>query len=411
MTGDRMEKVTFQGAHGDLLDARLDLPEGHPRGYALVAHCFTCTKHLVGITRISRALAARGWAVLRFDFTGLGNSEGEFGNTDFSSNVEDVVAAAEHLRQHRQAPALLIGHSFGGPAVLRAAERIPEARAVCTINAPFDPEHITELLGDAPARAAKDGSAEVTLQSGTFRLSRRFFEDVAGQAMEAALQKLNRPLLVFHAPTDPTVGIENARLIYEAARHPKSFVSLDGADHLVTRPQDAVFLAGMLATWAERYVPAPAAARPQRLPEVGYVEVTETRTGTFTQRITVGKHELIADEPESFGGTDEGPSPYDLVTAGLGACTSMTLRLYANRKKWPLERVRVQLRHEKIHAKDCSDCDTVEGKLDLIERTLHLEGPLDAGQRARLMEIADRCPVHRTLESEIKVRTRLGEGS
>lgn len=397
-SSSRAQKFTFPGSSGHSLDARVDLPAGTPVGTALVAHCFTCSKDLLGISRMSHALTTHGWAVVRFDFTGLGSSEGEFANTDFTSNVRDLVAAADHLRSQGRAPALLIGHSLGGPAVLRAAERIPEVRAVCTLNAPFDPAHVGRML---------DGR-KVTLGGRSFEVSDSFLEDISEQPMQGALRELGRPLLVMHAPTDDEVGIENARLIYEAARHPKSFVALDGADHLLTRKEDAEFVASMLATWAARYVPPPAPAEEAPMPELGRVRVRELGEGPFAQQITVGKHVLRADEPESFGGRDTGPTPYDFLNAALGACTAMTLRMYADRKKWPLERATVELSHAKVHAADCLDCETIAGKIDEIERVVTLEGPLSEEQRERLLEIADRCPVHRTLESEVKVRTVLG---
>lgn len=406
--GARSLRASFTGASGATLDARLDLPVRDPVAYALVAHCFTCSKQSLGISRISRALTEHGWGVLRFDFTGLGDSEGEFGNTDFTSNVGDLVAAADYLRAQHGAPALLLGHSLGGPAVIRAAERIPEVRAVCTLNAPCDPEHVQNLLGPAVAGLAHGESAEVALSGRTFRISHQFVEDIRHQRMKEAIHALRRPLLVLHSPTDQVVSIDNARMIFEAAVHPKSFVALDGADHLLTRKEDAQFVAGVVATWASRYVPPPAVPREVVIPEVGTVKVTEAGEGPFAQQIQIGDHVIRADEPVSFGGRDTGPSPYDLLLAGLGACTSMTLRMFADRKGWALERVRVTLRHRKVHAEDCRDCESVQGKVDEVDRVLFLEGPLEPEQRARLLEIADRCPVHRTLEGEVKVRTQLG---
>jgi uncharacterized OsmC-like protein/pimeloyl-ACP methyl ester carboxylesterase len=409
--GIRSLRATFPGASGAMLDARLDLPAHEPIAYALVAHCFTCSKQSLGLSRISRGLTEHGFGVLRFDFTGLGGSEGEFGNTDFTSNVGDLVAAADYLRREHLAPALLLGHSLGGPAVIRAAERIPEARAVCTLNAPCDPEHVENLLGPAVAALQDAESAEVELSGRTFRISRQFVEDIRHQRMKEAIRGLRRPILVLHSPTDPVVGIDNARMIFEAALHPKSFVALDGADHLLTRKEDAQFVAGVVAAWASRYVPPPAPPAEVLIPEVGVVEVTEAGEGAYAQQVRVGPHVLRADEPASFGGRDTGPSPYDLLLAALGACTSMTLRMFAERRGWPLERVGVTLRHRKVHAEDCQDCESVQGKVDDIERVLVLDGPLDTEQRARLLEIADRCPVHRTLGGEVKVRTRLGDQS
>jgi uncharacterized OsmC-like protein/alpha-beta hydrolase superfamily lysophospholipase len=405
----RSEKVTFANAAGDRLAARLDRPEGEPRACALFAHCFTCSKDTFAASRISRGLAERGMAVLRFDFTGLGGSEGEFANSNFSSNIDDLVAAADHLREHHQAPKLLIGHSLGGAAVLAAAHRVQEAVAVATIAAPSDPGHVARLLAPARAEIERRGEAEVTLGGRSFRVRRQFLDDVAGHQLGDHIARLDKALILFHAPRDEIVGIENASHIFTAARHPKSFVSLDDADHLLTRRADAAYVAEVLAAWASRYLPTTEIE--QERPPDGEVVVAETGEGRFAQRIRVGSHELRADEPASVpGGLDTGPGPYDYLLAGLGACTSMTLRLYAERKELPLGPVEVRLRHDKIHAKDCEDCETrEEGRLDQIERTLTLPGPLDDAQRQRLQEIADKCPVHRTLTSEVKIRTALAK--
>ncbi len=403
----RTEKISFRGHSGHMLDARLELPAEAPAAYALFAHCFTCAKETLAATRLSRALTEHGFGVLRFDFTGLGGSEGDFANTGFSSNVEDLVRAADHLREHFQAPALLVGHSLGGAAVLRAATRIPECRAVSTLNAPFDPAHVKYLLGPSTEKLEREGRAEVILAGRTFTLQRSFLEDIEATRMEPTLRELGRALLIFHAPTDSTVGVDNARRIFEAARHPKSFVSLDGADHLLTRREDVTFVASVLGAWVQRYVEPALTKKEAVLPEVGWARVQESGEGLYTQRITVGRHTFRADEPESCGGADLGPSPYDLLTAALGACTSMTLRMYARTKQWPLEHVEVRLRHRKVHAQDCPDCETREGKIDQMDREILLRGPLTEEQRQRLLEIADRCPVHRTLHSEVKVRSVL----
>jgi len=403
------ERVTFPNPSGARLAARLDRPAAEPRAFALFAHCFTCSKDLFAASRISQALAERGFAILRFDFTGLGASEGEFANTNFSSNLGDVVAAADHLREQYQAPQLLIGHSLGGAAVLAAAQRVPEATAVATIGAPFNPAHVSHLFKEAQAEIEAKGEAEVVLAGRTFTVRKQFLEDLKEQCSAKRIGALRKALLIFHAPLDAIVGIDNAGEIFKAARHPKSFVSLDGADHLLTRRADAVYVAEVLAAWASRYLPAPAEAEVPGRPEGGEVLVAEIGQGRFQQVVRVGRHELRADEPKSFGGDDTGPGPYDYLLAGLGACISMTVRVYAERKGLPLERVAVRLSHDKIHAQDCADCETKEGKLDEITRIVELSGALDDSQRQRLLEIADKCPVHRTLTSEIKIRTRLGE--
>lgn len=405
----RSEKLTFEGASGEELAARLDLPEGPPRAYALFAHCFTCTKDIFAASRIATGLADNGIAVLRFDFTGLGHSNGEFANTNFSSNVADLLKAADHLRKTREAPKLLVGHSLGGAAVLAAAPQVPEALAVATIGAPSDPGHVQHLFQDARPEIEAKGEAEVLLAGRQFRIKKQFLEDIESHKLADSIGSLRKALVVFHAPRDATVSIDNASQIFLAAKHPKSFVSLDDADHLLTRKADGIYVANVLSSWATRYLDGEAAAEdtPALSAEPGTVVVQETGEGRFTQRIAAGKHRLSADEPPSVGGGDTGPTPYDLLLAGLGACTSMTLRLYAARKQWPLERVTVTLRHEKIHAEDCADCETKEGRLDRIERRVAIDGPLDQAQREKLLEIADKCPVHRTLESEVVVETAL----
>ena len=399
------ERFDFPNSRGEQLAARLDLPVEEPSAYALFAHCFTCGKDVLAAKRIADRLTEIGIAVLRFDFTGLGMSQGEFANTSFSSNVSDLVAAANHLRAMRRAPALLIGHSLGGAAVLAAAGEIPEARAVATIAAPADPGHVTGLFKDHLDDIRALGEVEVTLAGRPFRVKREFLEDVAEQRLLDRIAHLRKPLLIFHSPTDQIVGIENAGEIFGAARHPKSFVSLADADHLLSRRSDGIYVANIIAAWAERYLDPMARAEPASDPEPRTVNVMETRNGRFQQAITVGPHRLLADEPVKVGGNDTGLSPYDLVLAGLGACTAMTLRLYAERKALPLDRVSVVLKHDKIHAVDCENCETKEGMIDRIDRTVMLEGKLSDEQRQRLMEIADKCPVHRTLESEIDIRT------
>lgn len=384
------DAIRFPGRQGRSLAARLDAPAQAPRAYALFAHCFTCSKDSKAAAYVAQALAAHGIATLRFDFSSL----------EFSSNLEDLLAAADWLRAAHQAPQILAGHSLGGAAVLAVAARIPEARAVATIGAPFDPAHVTHLVKDAQA-AGED--LQVSIAGRQFRVAKSFFDELAGQKAAETIGALRKPLLVFHSPFDAVVDIDNASKIFLAARHPKSFVSLDRADHLLTRRQDAQYAAAVLAAWASRYLDAeaePAAA-------VRGVRVAEAGEGRFAQLVSMGQHRLRADEPVAAGGDDSGPGPYDLLLAGLGACTSMTVRMYAEQKKWPLERVTVDLKHDKIHAADCAECETREGRIDRIERVLKLEGDLDDAQRARLLEIASKCPVHRTLHAEVWIPTTL----
>jgi putative redox protein len=398
------ERFDFPNAQGQNLAALLDRPSGEPRAYALFAHCFTCGKDVHAARRIAEGLTALGIAVLRFDFTGLGSSEGEFANTTFSSNVADLIAAAAAMRRAARAPAILVGHSLGGAAVLAAAADVPEARAVVTIAAPCDPSHVTGLFKDRLDEIGAKGEVEVALAGRPFRISRAFVGDVAEQKLAERIANLRKALLIFHSPTDEIVGIDNASRIFIAAKHPKSFVSLDGADHLLSRRGDAAYVANVIRAWADRYLEMPEAA-PHSLDGPRTVVVRETRRGRFQQEVTVGPHRFLADEPVDVGGLDSGPGPYDLVLAGLGACTAMTLRLYAERKALALEGVTVELSHAKIHAADCESCETKEGMIDRIERVIALAGRLDADQRRRLMEIADKCPVHRTLTSEVDIRT------
>ena len=404
------ERFQFTSSQGHQLAAALDLPEREPLAYALFAHCFTCGKDVLAAKRIAVALAAKGIAVLRFDFTGLGSSEGDFANSTFSSNVADLVRAADHLRKVRKAPAILIGHSLGGAAILAAAGQIPDARAVVTIAAPSDPAHVTGLFKDRIEDIRKHGKVEVQLAGRPFHISREFLDDIAEHGLMAHVAKLHKALLIMHAPADDTVGIDNATQIFVAAKHPKSFVSLAGADHLLSDRRDAAYVADVIAAWAERYIDP---VGPERTADLGQaprnVVVRETRNSKFQQTVSIGPHHMLADEPVVSGGEDTGPGPYDFVLAGLGACTSMTLRLYADRKSLPLERVTVTLKHSNIYAEDCANCETKAGMLDQIERVIAMEGALDAEQRKKLMEIADKCPVHRTLTSEVHIVTHAAD--
>ncbi len=400
------ERFDFPNAQGENLAALLDRPDGPVRAVALFAHCFTCGKDNKAARFIADGLKQHGIAVLRFDFTGLGASEGEFANTTFSSNVDDLVAAADHLRRVVAAPALLIGHSLGGAAVLAAAHRIAEARAVVTIAAPFDPAHVAGLLGDRIDDIRSKGEVAVTLVGRQFRIRRAFLDDIAEQNLTARIASLHKALLIFHSPTDETVGIDNASKIFVAAKHPKSFISLSGADHLLRLPRDARYVAHVIAAWAERYLELEeqAPAKPAT-GEPGEVVVREARAGNLQQEVAAGPHHFLADEPVAVGGLDSGPNPYDLLLAALGACTSMTVRLYADRKRLPLKRTTVRLRHGRIHAKDCAECETKDGMIDHIDRVISFEGELDEAQRKRLMEIAEKCPVHRTLTSEVEIKS------
>ncbi|MGI9389171.1 MAG: bifunctional alpha/beta hydrolase/OsmC family protein [Boseongicola sp.] len=399
------ERFTFEGHSGGALSARLDLPDGPHLATALFAHCFTCGKDITAARRIASRLASMGIAVLRFDFTGLGHSDGEFANTTFTSNVDDLVRAARYLTERGSPPSLIIGHSLGGAAVLKAASEIPSIKAVVTIGAPFDPGHVTHNFGDALEEISSSGKAEVSLAGRPFTIGKDFIDDVCGAALEPAIKSLGKALLIMHAPRDAIVGIENATNIFVAAKHPKSFVTLDNADHLVSKPADAEYAAEVIAAWAGRYLDLKPPAPPPGAPE-GIVRVSEADPAGFLQDVTAGPtHHTLADEPEAYGGTNRGMTPYGYLSAGLGACTSMTVRMYARRKKWPLTHVSVDVSHDKVHAQDAETGEEV--KIDGFRRELHLEGDLTDEQRQRLLEIADKCPVHRTLERGAKVETVL----
>lgn len=405
----KSEKISFTGALGDELAARLDLPDGPVKAYALFAHCFTCTKDIFAASRIAEGLNANGIAVLRFDFTGLGASEGEFANTNFTSNVGDLVAAANYMRSELEAPKVLVGHSLGGAAVLSAASDVPEVEAVCTIGAPSDPHHVANNFKDDISRIEAEGEADITLVGRPFRIKKQFLEDIASQRLMEKVANLKKALLIFHSPIDGTVGIENAQDIYVAAKHPKSFVSLDDADHLLSRRADAVYCANVIAAWATRYLGAAESDNRVEIPSIDDgVVVQETRTGKFTNLVSVGgRHLLPADEPLSVGGNDTGPTPYDFLLAALGACKTMTMRMYADRKGLNLDVARVTLRHAKIHAEDCESCETKEGRIDKIDVDVHIDGNLTDEERQKIYEIADRCPVHQTLRSEVSIASKL----
>ncbi|MDA7424746.1 bifunctional alpha/beta hydrolase/OsmC family protein [Thalassococcus lentus] len=399
------ERLTFPGHSGDMLSARLDMPEGPHLATALFAHCFTCGKDIPAARRIAARLAAMGIAVLRFDFTGLGHSGGEFGNTTFSSNVADLQAAAAYLDQRGLAPDLLIGHSLGGAAMLRVAPLIESARAVVTIGAPYDPGHVTHVFKEALPQIAARGKAQVDLGGRPFTITQAFVDDLSADPVGASIGTMKKALLVLHAPRDSVVDISNATNIFTAAKHPKSFVTLDEADHLISQAADAEYTAEVIAAWAGRYLSLTPPAPPIGTPE-GVTRVSEADPKGFLQDIQNGPfHHMLADEPLAYGGTNRGMSPYGFLAAGLGACTSMTVRMYARRKGWPLTHVSVDVTHDKVHAQDAAASAGM--RADRFVRRITLAGDLDDAQRARLLEIADKCPVHRTLEKGAEIATEL----
>ncbi|MGB3222348.1 MAG: alpha/beta fold hydrolase [Desulforhopalus sp.] len=397
-------KIDFPNKQGEILSGRLELPAATPRTYALFAHCFTCSKDFIAANVISKTLAENGIGVLRFDFTGLGNSQGDFSNTNFSSNIDDLISACAYLAKEFGEPELLIGHSLGGAAVLKAAEQMEHVKAVVTIAAPSDVHHLTRLFGDNLETIEGKGEADITLAGRSFTVKKQFLDDIKGTSLLDGINNFRKALLVLHAPFDKIVSIDHAEKIFKAAKHPKSFITLDSADHLLSKRSDARYAAKVCAAWVDRYLSA-SAEQPDIAEKV--VQVSARRGARFTQDIRTSDHHLVADEPLSFKGDNLGMNPYELLLASLGACTSMTMKMYADRKGIALEDVVVELQHEKIHAKDCAECETKDGKIDKIFKTIELTGQLSDEQKKRLFEIAERCPVNRTLKSEIVVAAKL----
>ena len=398
-----IEKVSFENKDKEQLAGRLELPlDQKPHNYVIFAHCFTCTKNLTAIRNVSRALTSKGFAVLRFDFTGLGESEGDFENTNFSGNVEDLIDAANFLKDKFEAPTLIIGHSLGGAAALFAAARIPSIKAVAVINSPSNPSHVMHLLKDSETEINKNGKAKVNLGGIDFTIKKQFLDDLKNKPLQKVVQDFRKALLILHSPQDTVVGIKNAEEIFMAARHPKSFVSLDGIDHLLSKKEDSEYVGKVIASWVSHYIPIPPE---QEIISKSRVAASLDDSNVFTTYLKLGKHQLLADEPTAFGGNDFGPTPYDLVSAGLAACTAMTLQMYARRKKWELKNVAVHIDYSKEHAVDCNLCEEKTSKIDVFTREIHVEGNLSEEQEKRLMEIADKCPVHRTLEGKSQIST------
>ncbi len=404
-------RATFNNQQGESLAGVLEMPSGAIKSYALFAHCFTCSKNNPAATWIARALANQGIAVLRFDFTGLGDSTGEFSHTNFSSNVQDLLAAAQYLEQQYVAPSLLIGHSLGGSAVLAAAQELPTVKAIATIGAPATAVHLKHLFADSYHQLTQRSSVEVQLGGRTFNIRRQFIDDLEKYNSVAHIEVLNKALLIFHSPADKVVSIDEAARIYTAARHPKSFVSLDHADHMLSDSRDAHYVADVLSAWVSRYLTAEETvakddSHGESVIQPGSVIVRECDK-KFTREILTSHHRLISDEPIAMGGADLGLNPYELLLAALGSCTSMTLRMYANHKQIDLLDIQVELHHDRIHANDCAGCDEHPQQVDVITRVIQLNGNLDEKQRTRLLEIANACPVHKTLNNKIQINTSL----
>jgi len=400
-----LQKVTFQNQEGQTLSGRLELPANqHPHNFALFAHCFTCNKNLSAIRNISRSLISKGFGVLRFDFTGLGESDGDFEDTNFSGNVEDLIAASDYLTEHHMSPTLLIGHSLGGAAAIFAGGQIPSVNAIATIGAPSNPKHVQHLLRSSLEEIRENGMATVNLGGRNFTIKQHFLEDLETKSLPDVAKSLRKALLVMHSPQDETVGIKNAEEIYIAAHHPKSFVSLDGADHLLMRKEDSMYVGNVIASWAERYVTIP---ETEQVATSHDVVASLSGDAAFLTQMKVGNHYMIADEPERIGGNDFGPTPYELLSAGLAACTAMTVQMYARRKKWDVQNIEVHISYDKRHSVDCQDCEDPTAKIDTFNKFIKLEGDLDEKQKARILQIADKCPVHKTLHSETQTITTL----
>lgn len=402
-----IKKVFFKNRNGESLAGRIDLPsDQQAHNFAIFAHCFTCTKNLTAISNISRELTQAGFGVLRFDFTGLGESEGDFSDTDFSGNVEDLVAASDFLEQNYAPPTLIVGHSLGGAAALLAAARINYIQAVVTIAAPAEPDHVKHLFQNSLDEIEKNGKAKVMLEGRPFTIGKNFVEDLLSHRLLEEVRKLRKPLLIFHSPQDKIVDITNAEKIYKAAFHPKSFVSLNGADHLLTNRNDSQYAGKVIAGWAGRYLEIP---EEENVKSQSQVAASLDGTDMFTTTMKLGNHSFMADEPASFGGSNFGPSPYEYLSGALAACKAMTVQMYARRKQWEADNVTVHINHSRQHAADCEDCENNAAKIDTFHCQISLEGDLTEQQRNRLLEIADRCPVHKTLSSKIQIISNLSE--
>ena len=400
-----IQKINFTNAEGQQLVGRLELPiNQHPHNFAIFAHCFTCNKNLSAVKNISRELTANGFGVLRFDFTGLGESEGDFENTNFSGNVDDLISASNYLKENYTAPSLLIGHSLGGAAVIFAASAIESVKAVATIGAPSNPKHVEHLIQSSVDEIKATGKANVSIGGRPFTIKKQFLDDIETKSLPDVAKNLRKALLVMHSPQDTTVGIENAEEIYIAARHPKSFVTLDGADHLLMKKEDSIYVGSVIATWAKRYISIPKTDTVSTTHQA--VASLDTEDG-FTTQMTVGSHTMMADEPTSFGGNDFGPSPYEFVSAGLSACTAMTVQMYVKRKGWDLQNIEVHTSHSKVAKQVVENGEQKEIKVDTFNREIKLKGDLDDKQIQRILQIADKCPVHKTLHSDIDVVTKI----
>lgn len=390
------KSIQFTNSRGFQLSAKIEFPlTQKPDAYAIFSHVFTGSKNLNATRNISRAMTLNGIAVLRFDFTGLGDSEGDFSDTNFSTNVDDILSAAKYLDENHKAPSILVGHSLGGAAAIYAGKELPSVQAVATIGAPSEPEHVTHLFGFSLDKIEKEGSAVISIGGRQFTIKKQFIDDIRAVDLQKITHDLNKALLILHSPQDSIVEIENAAKIYHSAHHPKSFVTLEKADHMLTNKDDAYYAANVIASWVKRYIPIPTKEELKPKKQV----IAKLGAEGYTTDIVAGNHGMVADESEQLGGNDFGPSPYELLNSALAACTAMTLQMYARRKKWPLENVQVDIAFDRSYKEDCMDCEDHEKKIGKYEICVTLEGPLDEAQKTRLLEIAGKCPVHKTLQA------------
>jgi uncharacterized OsmC-like protein/esterase/lipase len=401
----KKENIQFEGSKGDKLSATIHFPaDNHPHNYVIFAHCFTCNKNLNAVRNIILGMTKKGFAVLSFDFTGLGQSEGDFSDTNFSSNIEDLIKASNYLKENYKEASLLVGHSLGGAAVLMAANKIDSITAIATIGAPAQADHVLNLIEDKKEEIQKNGEAKVNIGGRPFKIKKQFLDDLQSRDNLKKIEDLRKSILILHSPQDQTVDISNAATIYEKAHHPKSFISLDGADHLLSNKEDSIYAGEVIATWADRYINKP---NQQKIS-------TDSQTAAFigkkedkyTTQIVAEGHHLIADEPEDVGGNNFGTSPYGLLTSALAACTAITLRMYANRKDWNVDEILVHVDQDQRYDEDSQNCESENSKITFFDRIIEIKGSLDEKQRKRLIEIANKCPVHKTLESKIKVETK-----
>ena len=401
----KSRNITFTNSEGIELSAHMEFPPDiHPKAYAIFAHCFTCSKNLLAAKNLTRSMAKEGIAVLRFDFTGLGESQGDFEDSNFSSNVSDLLAASQFLESEFEAPQVIIGHSLGGAAVIYAASKLESIRAVATVGAPASVDHVVHLLEGKKEEVMEKGEADVKISGRKFKIKKQFLEDIESKNLEKLMSDFRKPILIMHSPQDEIVSVDNAAKLYDMAWHPKSFVSLDGADHLLSKKKDSLYVGQLIASWSSRYVDE----QEEETPETDHRVVAQlTRENNFTTTMKAGKHSFLADEPEDVGGDNLGPNPYDLLASALAACTAMTIKMYSDRKEWKLEQVNVHVDHKKSHKADCEECEKKSSRIDHFERSIEIDGDLSDEQCSRLLEIANKCPVHKTLETENFVDTFL----